>query len=93
MQRMTTCPLKPTQLPKTPIIKKNQNINFEPNISEKLKGYAKIDKFDTFYETFLEIKYSTRSKLENFKEENEKSRSLETKIQFYKLKSKTYKYK
>ena len=49
---------------------------------EKLKGYAKIDTFDTFYESLLEIKYSASSKLENFKEENEKPRSLESKIQF-----------
>ena len=38
--------------------------------------------FNTFYESLLEIKYSASSKLENFKEENEKSRSLETKTQF-----------
>ena len=75
---MTTCPLKPTQLPKTPIINKN----FEINILEQLKGYAKIDTFGTFYESFLEIRYSASSKLENFKEENEKPRSLESKIQF-----------
>ena len=31
-------PLLPTQLPKTPIINKNKNINIETNISEKLKG-------------------------------------------------------
>ena len=49
---------------------------------KKLKGYAKTDTFDTFYESFLEIKYSASSKLENFKEENEKLGSLETKIQF-----------
>ena len=49
---------------------------------EKRKGYAKIDTFDTFYESLLEIKYSASSKLENFKEENEKSRSLETKTKF-----------
>ena len=29
--------------------------NFETNILEKLKGYAKIDTFDTFYQSFLEI--------------------------------------
>ena len=60
---------------------------------KNLKGYAKIDTFDTFYESFLEIKYSASSKLKNFKEENEKPRSLESKIQFQELKSKTYKYK
>ena len=43
---------------------------------EKLEGYAKIDTYDTFYESFLEIKYSASSKLENFKEENENSRWL-----------------
>ena len=56
-------------------------MNFETNISEKLKGYVKIDTFDIFYESLLEIKYSASSKLENFKEENEKPRSLESKIQ------------
>ena len=50
-------------------------------ISRKnLKGCVKIDKFDTFYESFLEIKYSTSSMLENFKEENQKPRSLESQI-------------
>ena len=52
---------------------------------EKRKRYAKIDTFDTFYESLLEIKYSASSKLENFNKENEKLRPLETKIQFYKL--------
>ena len=32
-------------------------MNFETNISEKLKGYAKTETFDTFYESILEIKY------------------------------------
>ena len=50
-------------------------------ISRKnLKGCVKIDKFDTFYESFLEIKYCTSSMLENFKEENQKPRSLESQI-------------
>ena len=81
MQKNDNLPLKPTQLPKTPIIKKYQKINFETNISEKLKGYAKIDTFDTFYESFLE-KYSASSKLENLKKKkNEKPRSLESKFQ------------
>ena len=84
---MTTCPLKTpllrTHLPKTHIINKNQNISIETNISKKLKEYVKIDTFDnTFYESFLEITNSASSKLENFKEENEKQRSLEMKIQF-----------
>ena len=43
--------------------------NFESNISKKLKGYAKIDTFYTFHETFLEIKYSTSSKQKTLKEE------------------------
>ena len=30
---------------------------FETNISEQLKGYAKTETFDTFYESVLEIKY------------------------------------
>ena len=55
--------LPPTQLPIKPIINKNQNIYIETNISVKLKGYVKIDTFDTFYESFLEIKYSVSSKL------------------------------
>ena len=56
-------------------------MNFETNISEKLKGYAKIDTFDTFYESFLE-KYSATSKLENLKKKKkEKPRSLESKFQ------------
>ena len=50
-------------------------MNFETNISEKLKGYAKIDTFDTFYESFLE-KYSATSKLENLK----KKKKRKTKI-------------
>ena len=43
-----------------------------------------MNTFDTFYESFLEIKYSSQKtfKPENFKEENEKLGSLETKIQF-----------
>ena len=41
---------------------KKKKKNFESNISKKLKGYAKIDTFYTFHETFLEIKYSTSSK-------------------------------
>ena len=45
--------LPPTQLPITPIINKNQNINIKTNISVKLKEYVKIDTFDTFYEPFL----------------------------------------
>ena len=57
--------------------------SIETNISKKLKEYVKIDTFDnTFYESFLEITNSASSKLENFKEENEKQRSLEMKIQF-----------
>ena len=56
-------PLPPTQLPIKPIINKNQNIYIETNISVKLKGYVKIDTSDTFYESFLEIKYSVSSKL------------------------------
>ena len=60
---------------------KNQNINFETIILEKLKGYAKVDTFVTFYDSFLEIKYFASSKLQKFKEENEKSRSLASKIQ------------
>ena len=68
-------PLPPTQLPITPIIYKSQNINIETNISVKLKGYVKIGTFDTFYEPFLEIKYSVSSKLENFNEENGKQRN------------------
>ena len=32
------------------------------------KGYAKIDTFATFYESFLEIKYFTSLMPENFKE-------------------------
>ena len=68
-------PLPPTQLPITHIINKNQNINIKTNISAKLKEYVKIDIFNTFYEPFLEIKYSISSKLENFHEENGKQRS------------------
>ena len=68
-------------MPITPIIKKNKNINIETNISEKLIGYVKKDTLDTFYEGFLEIKYSVTSNLENFNEETGKERSLETKIQ------------
>ena len=79
---MTTSPLKPTLLPKTPIKNKKSNINSETNISERLRGYPKIDTFDTFYESLLEVKYSASSKLENFKEENEMPRSLESKVQF-----------
>ena len=48
---------------------------------QKLKGYVKIDTFNTFCESFLQIEYSVSSKLENLKEENGKQRSLETKIQ------------
>ena len=43
-------PLPPTQLPITPIKNKNQNINIETHISEKLKGYVTIDN------SFLEFK-------------------------------------
>ena len=32
----------------------------------KRKGFVKIYTFDTFYEPFLEIKYSVSLKLENF---------------------------
>ena len=74
-------PLDKTQLSKTPIINKNKNINIGTNISEKLKGYLKIDPSDTLYESFLEITYSVSSKLENCNEENGKQRSLDTKIQ------------
>ena len=68
-------------MPITPIINKNQNINIETNIPEKLKECFKIDIFDTFHESFLELKYSFSSKLENVSEQNGKQRSLETKIQ------------
>ena len=73
---------KNDNLSKIPIINKKSKPKFETNIWEKLKGYTKIDTFDTFYESFLEIKYSACSKLENFKEETEKPRSLEWKILF-----------
>ena len=56
-------------------------MNFETNISKKLKGYVKIDTFDTLYQSFLEIQYSAGSNLENFKEKNQKPRSLEFKTQ------------
>ena len=68
-------------MPITPIIDKSQNINIGTNILEKLKECVKIDIFDTFYESFLELKYSVSSKLENVSEKNGEQRSLETKIQ------------
>ena len=34
------------------IMSKNQNINIQTNIKEKLKGYVKINTFYTFYESF-----------------------------------------
>ena len=81
MQRITTCTIKPPQLAETPIVNKKSKHNFWNQYLGKLKGYTKIDAFDTFYESFWEIKHFASSKLENFKEENERSRSLETKIQ------------
>ena len=41
-------PLPPTQLPITPIINKNQNINIGTSISVKRKGYVKIDTLTHF---------------------------------------------
>ena len=49
-------PLSPTQLPITPTINNNQDIDIETNILPKRKGFVKIYTFDTFYEPFLEIK-------------------------------------
>ena len=49
------------------------------------KGYAKIDTFATFYESFLEIKYFTSSMLKSFKGGNENPRALGLKVQFWKL--------
>ena len=71
-------PVPPTYLPITPIPNKNQNINIETKISKKLEIYFKINTFDTFYESFLEIIHSVSSKPEHFNEENGKQRSLET---------------
>ena len=67
-------------MPIAHIINKNQNKNIETNISEKLKGYVKINTFNTLYESFLKFKHFVSSKPENFNEENGEQRSLETKM-------------
>ena len=59
-------PLPTTQLPITPIKNKNQNINIETHVSEKLKGYVTIDTLDTCYNSFLEFKACDRYFLSSF---------------------------
>lgn len=76
-------PHPPSHPPKTPVRKarKSSQCN-DTNISAKLKDYVKNDTFDTFYEMFLEFRYSVDSKFEKYFNENETETktTYETKI-------------
>ena len=51
-------------------------------MSAKLKEYVKTDTFETFFEMFLEFRYSVDTKFEKYFHENEKETktTFETKV-------------
>ena len=73
-------PHPPSHPPETPVRKakiSNQS-NDKIDMSAKLKEYVKTDTFETFFEMFLEFRYTVDTKFEKYFQENEK----ETKTTF-----------
>ena len=65
-------PHPPSHPPETPVRKEkisNQS-NDKIDMSAKLKEYVKTDTFETFFEMFLEFRYSVNTKFEKYFQEN-----------------------
>ena len=78
-------PHPPSHPPETPVRKakiSNQS-NDKIDMSAKLKEYVKTDTFETFFEMFLEFRYTVDTKFEKYFQENEKETktTLETKVE------------
>ena len=77
-------PHPPSHPPETPVRKakiSNQS-NDKIDMSAKLKEYVKTDTFETFFEMFLEFRYTVDTKFEKYFQENEKETktTFETKV-------------
>ena len=78
-------PHPPSHPPETPVRKakiSNQS-NDKIDMSAKLKEYVKTDTFETFFEMFLEFRYTVDTKFEKYFQENEKETktTFETKVE------------
>ena len=78
-------PHPPSHPAETPVRKakiSNQS-NDKIDMSAKLKEYVKTDTFETFFEMFLEFRYSVDTKFEKYFQENEKETktTFETKVE------------
>ena len=78
-------PHPPSHPPETPVRKakiSNQS-NDKIDMSAKLKEYVKTDTFETFFEMFLEFRYTVDTKFEKYFQENEKEtkKTFETKVE------------
>ena len=78
-------PHPPSHPPETLVRKakiSNQS-NDKTDMSAKLKEYVKTDTFETFFEMFLEFRYSVDTKFEKYFQENEKETktTFETKVE------------